>query len=105
MTTHTGPDGETHIDDDDARAGATPGVMRYVLGISLLLAIIAMTIAWVTGALTQGAAESAATVTGTVEATDTADDSSMDGVVADTEEAAEEPVVMDEVSMEEAPAN
>ncbi|WP_375397667.1 hypothetical protein [uncultured Sphingomonas sp.] len=29
-----------HADADDARAGAAPGVMRYVLGISMLLVIV-----------------------------------------------------------------
>lgn len=30
---------ETHIEAEDARAGATPHVTRYVLGISLVLII------------------------------------------------------------------
>jgi len=30
-----------HIDSEDARAGATPHVARYVLGFGLLLVIIA----------------------------------------------------------------
>ena len=29
-----------HVDADAARAGSTPGVARYVLGISLLLVIV-----------------------------------------------------------------
>jgi hypothetical protein len=33
---------EKHIATQDARAGATPHVMRYVLAISLTLAVIAM---------------------------------------------------------------
>lgn len=33
---------ERHIATDDARAGATPHVVRYVLAISLALAIFAM---------------------------------------------------------------
>ncbi|WP_298401281.1 hypothetical protein [Sphingobium sp.] len=33
---------EKHIAADDARAGATPHIVRYVLGISLALAVIAM---------------------------------------------------------------
>ena len=36
---------------EEARAGATPGVMRWVLGISLLLAIAALTLIWATGAI------------------------------------------------------
>ncbi len=35
---------EQHLKTDDARAGATPGIMRYVLGISLALTVIALTL-------------------------------------------------------------
>ena len=48
-------DEEIHIEDDDARAASTPGIMRYVLGISLLLAVIAMTIVWLIPALSGAA--------------------------------------------------
>ncbi len=40
-----------HIEDDDARAAHTTGYMRYVLGIGLLLAIIAMSAVWIFPAL------------------------------------------------------
>lgn len=43
---------EIHKDTDSARAGTTPHIVRYVLGISLFLAIAALTIIWVSGALT-----------------------------------------------------
>ncbi|WP_336970307.1 hypothetical protein [Sphingobium aromaticiconvertens] len=33
---------EQHIATDDARGGSTPHIVRYVLAISLVLAIIAM---------------------------------------------------------------
>jgi hypothetical protein len=33
-------DGHQHVDTDRARAGATPGMTRYILGISLPLVII-----------------------------------------------------------------
>ena len=36
---------EQHIGTDDARAGSTPHIVRYVLGISLSLAVIARLIA------------------------------------------------------------
>lgn len=36
--------GEQHIGTEKARAGSTPGVMRYVLGISLALAVIILTL-------------------------------------------------------------
>lgn len=35
---------ETHIQTERARAGSTPHIVRYVLGISIILAIIAMII-------------------------------------------------------------
>jgi hypothetical protein len=41
-----------HKSTDDARAGETRHVMRYVLGISLFLACAAMTVIWVSGAVT-----------------------------------------------------
>lgn len=41
-----------HVDADEARGASTPGVMRYVLGISLLLAIIAMSLVWIIPATT-----------------------------------------------------
>ncbi len=42
---------EVHKSTDDARAGTTPHVVRYVLGISLFLAIAALTVIWISGAL------------------------------------------------------
>ena len=44
---------EVHIETDEVRAGETPHIVRYVLGISLFLAIAAMSIIWITGALSQ----------------------------------------------------
>lgn len=41
---------EVHIQTNEARGGSTPHIVRYVLAISLLLAIAAMTLIWVTGA-------------------------------------------------------
>lgn len=41
---------EVHISTNEARSGSTPSIVRYVLLISLFLAIVAMTIIWVTGA-------------------------------------------------------
>ena len=42
---------EVHITTEEARAGETPHIVRYVLAISLLLAIIALSFIWITGAL------------------------------------------------------
>lgn len=52
------PNRQTRIDETDAKGGTNEGVVRWVLGISLGLAIVAMTLIWVTGALTQGPVES-----------------------------------------------
>ncbi len=35
---------EQHIDTEDVRSGSTPHIVRYVLGISLALIILAMAI-------------------------------------------------------------
>lgn len=43
---------EVHLDKEEARSGATPGVVRYVLLISLVLVVIALSAIWMTGALT-----------------------------------------------------
>ena len=40
-------DGRVHIEDDDARGAQTTGHMRWVLGIGLAAAIIAMTLVWI----------------------------------------------------------
>ncbi len=38
---------EIHIEDDDARAGESRGVVRRVLFFGLLIAIIAMSAVWI----------------------------------------------------------
>lgn len=43
---------EVHIETTEARGGSTPHIVRYILVISLFLAIAALTIVWVTGAAT-----------------------------------------------------
>ena len=41
---------EVHIETDEARGGATPNIVRYVLAISLVLALAAMSMVWIVGA-------------------------------------------------------
>jgi len=48
---------ELHLDVDEARGGETPHIVRYVLGISLALAILAMSAVWITGAISQRPAQ------------------------------------------------
>jgi len=43
-------DSEIHVERDEARAGSTPGIVRYVLAISLVLVVIAFTVIVMTGA-------------------------------------------------------
>lgn len=55
---------EVHVEENAARAGSTPHIVRYVLLISLALAIVALSAIWITGAVssdddTGGAADSA----------------------------------------------
>jgi hypothetical protein len=42
---------EVHVDDDAARAGSTPHIVRYILFFSLALAIVALSAIWITGAI------------------------------------------------------
>lgn len=42
---------EVHIETNEARSGSTPHIVRYVLAISLVLAIAALSLIWITGAL------------------------------------------------------
>ncbi len=41
---------EVHIETDEARGAATPHIVRWVLGISLFLAIALLSATWMTGA-------------------------------------------------------
>ncbi|MEM7689222.1 MAG: hypothetical protein AAF291_09380 [Pseudomonadota bacterium] len=40
-------DKAVHIEDDDARAGETRGIVRRVLFFGLLIAVIAMSAVWI----------------------------------------------------------
>jgi len=53
---------EVHAETDAARAGSTPNIVRWVLAISLLAAIVLLSIIWITGAATQSDAEENANV-------------------------------------------
>ena len=45
---------EIHVATDEARGGSTPHIVRWVLGISLFLAIALLSMTWITGALSFG---------------------------------------------------
>lgn len=44
-------DGEIHIDEQDATGASKEGVVRWVLLVSLVAAILVLSIIWITGAL------------------------------------------------------
>jgi hypothetical protein len=57
---------EVHIETDEARGGSTPHIVRYVLVISLVLAILALSLIWITGAVSRDTyPEPAASAVGT----------------------------------------
>ena len=58
----------THIDETRASGGSKEGVVRWVLIIGTLLAIVLLTVIWMTGALTQGDQEEEITASGNIEA-------------------------------------
>ncbi len=44
---------EVHVTETEASGGAQPGVVRYVLGISLLLVVVLMSAIWIIGSTTR----------------------------------------------------
>jgi hypothetical protein len=45
---------QVELNSEEASGGTTPNIVRYVLAISLLLAILALSAVWITGAVTSG---------------------------------------------------
>ena len=76
---------EPHFETDSARGGSTPHIVRWILAISLLAAIVLLSIIWMTGAATQGDAEEHVEVTRRIQ--DTQDNAaagdSTDSIVSD----------------------
>lgn len=50
---------EIHVDDIEASGGSKEGVVRWVLGIGLVLAIATLSIIWITGAWLSAPGETA----------------------------------------------
>lgn len=44
---------EVHVTETEASAGSKPGIVRYVLGISLLLVVAMMSLVWIIGSITR----------------------------------------------------
>jgi len=55
---------EVEVTTTEARGGETPHIVRYVLIISLVLAIAAMSVIWITGALSSAQPEKDGPVSG-----------------------------------------
>lgn len=72
---------EIHVDDTEASGGSKEGVVRWILGIGLVLAIGLLSAIWIFGAFTQDDIEEERTVTSaTLEQDDGGD---TDGVLID----------------------
>ena len=72
---------EIHVETDEVRGGETRGVMRYVLVISLLLAVVVLSLVWIVPALTQGDVEEEATASGMEQSMDSSEGT--DSIVSD----------------------
>jgi len=93
-------DSKVRIDEEDVSGGSKEGVVRWVLGIGLLLAIVLLSVIWIVPALMQGDAEEEATMTGTMEARGAPNGTDTDGIIEEApgdEGVAEEPGANDEV--------
>jgi len=42
---------EVHLNETEASAAEKPHIVRYVLGISLILVVVAMSLVWILGSL------------------------------------------------------
>ena len=74
--------GEVHPHTDEARAGSTPHVVRWVLGIGLIAVIVAFTIIVLIGAGSQSESEEHQNVNRMIDDRQDEDRSDIDGVVS-----------------------
>ena len=58
---------EVHVSDTEASGGSKEGVVRWVLGIGLVLAILFLSLIWIVPAAMQGDVEEEATVSGKIQ--------------------------------------
>ena len=74
---------EEIVETDRARAGSTPHVVRWILVVSLVLAIVLLSITWITGALSMGQRGSEATAVDRRADHSGTEHSDTDGIVSD----------------------
>lgn len=93
-------DDKVHLNQEEASGGSKEGVVRWVLVAGLLLAVVLLSIIWMTGALTQDEAESAGTAPDRIEA-QTTDGTGTDSIILETDnDAAAEPAAANDVPLE-----
>lgn len=44
---------EIHVSEEEASGGTQPHIVRYVLGISLILIVLLMSAVWIVGSITR----------------------------------------------------
>ena len=44
---------EVHVSEEEASGGVQPHIVRYILGVSLLLIVILMSAIWILGSVTR----------------------------------------------------
>ena len=44
---------EVHVSQEEASGGAQPHIVRYILGVSLLLVVLLMSAIWIIGSVTR----------------------------------------------------
>ena len=75
---------EVHVSETEASGGSKEGVVRWVLIVSILLAIVLLSAIWIFGAATQGDVEEEATMSGSIEsATDEDEGNQTDSIVGE----------------------
>ncbi len=42
---------EVHVSEEEASGGSQPHIVRYILGISLILTVVLMSVIWIVGAI------------------------------------------------------
>ncbi|MGB7408134.1 MAG: hypothetical protein WA908_06470 [Pontixanthobacter sp.] len=85
---------EVHIDDTEASGGQKTGHVRWILGIGTLLAIVLLSIVWITGSMTQGDVEEERTASGRIDSSvgNEIDGDQTDGIVSDDADQIETPI-------------
>lgn len=73
---------EVHVDTDEARAGSTPHVVRWILGVGLVLIVVLFTIIVLIGGASEGEIEDDQTFKVQAQDQDQNQRSDIDGIVS-----------------------